>query len=425
MSVASPLSSQNILDAVDEYESLGGRVDSYTESTGYDVVIDRKRFPPKAIFGIALSQLLGADVQSHHFAGGKDSECFRTLEALGFNILAKPRPTLEDGLFLHKQYSRMDAARIFDPEYVFRSAGSGKWSPTGIIKNVPREGDFVFFVTLDEGEGNDYEDYFTADGAFAWKSQNQHTPDHPDIRKLVAHDDTKNTIYLFIRRNKSEDYTYLGPLIFRDWNPQTSKPVHFFWDLVNWPLPADTEKLFCNHIKPALTPGFKVKALSSLQLKESLPPELNTATKKQKMKKVSCAVNWEERERRNRFLGEAGEIAVLELEREFLEKEGRADLADKVTHVAKLDPSAGYDILSYTQSGQPIFIEVKTTTLGKNTPFFVSRNEVEVSKELKESYWVYRLYDFKYSPASASFYKVQGSIPDHFKLIAETFKAYR
>ena len=67
---------------------------SFSESTGYDVLIDDgKRLPPKALFGVAASRVLGMDVRPGHFRGGEGTPCFRAIRAAGFRII----PKAEDG----------------------------------------------------------------------------------------------------------------------------------------------------------------------------------------------------------------------------------------------------------------------------------------------------------------------------------------
>lgn len=61
----------------------------FAESTGYDVLIDGERFPPKAIIGVASSILTGVEFGPYDFKGGLKSKCFRVLENLGFSIVAK------------------------------------------------------------------------------------------------------------------------------------------------------------------------------------------------------------------------------------------------------------------------------------------------------------------------------------------------
>jgi hypothetical protein len=109
--------------------------------------------------------------------------------------------------------------------------------------------------------------------------------------------------------------------------------------------------------------------------------------------------NYLEIEARNRSLGEAGEELVLRFEQRRLWSAGKKSLADKVEHVSRtLGDGLGYDIESFEESGQPRLIEVKTTRFGLMTPFFVSRNEVQVSTERSDNYYLYRVFDFRAQP---------------------------
>lgn len=58
----------------------------------------------------------------------------------------------------------------------------------------------------------------------------------------------------------------------------------------------------------------------------------------------------------------------------------------------------GYDVLSFEASGRERLIEVKTTGYGRETPFYVSRNEVEVSRTGAERYHLYRVFAFRDAP---------------------------
>ena len=106
-----------------------------------------------------------------------------------------------------------------------------------------------------------------------------------------------------------------------------------------------------------------------------------------------------ERDRRDRTLGRAGEEFVVELERQQLADIGRADLSRKVRWVAAEEgDGAGYDILSFAPTGREKLLEVKTTNGSARTPFFVSRNELEVSEERQEDWRIYRVHLFATSP---------------------------
>nr|WP_241814017.1 DUF3883 domain-containing protein [Vibrio cyclitrophicus] len=94
-----------------------------------------------------------------------------------------------------------------------------------------------------------------------------------------------------------------------------------------------------------------------------------------------------------------------------------------MVHVAKKTDYAGYDVKSFDENGTEKFIEVKTTEKTIGTAFFISRNEVEVSRELGSQYWVYRVYDLNKKTGKAKFYLLNGPVEDHFDLVPENYKA--
>lgn len=105
------------------------------------------------------------------------------------------------------------------------------------------------------------------------------------------------------------------------------------------------------------------------------------------------------RDLRNRALGRAGEEFVVELERRQLAGFGRQDLSRKVRWVADEEgDGAGYDVLSFAPTGQERLLEVKTTNGSARTPFFLSRNELEVANERQEDWRIYRVHLFATSP---------------------------
>lgn len=84
------------------------------------------------------------------------------------------------------------------------------------------------------------------------------------------------------------------------------------------------------------------------------------------------------------------------MERTRLIAEGRSDLADRIEHVARtIGDGLGFDVLSFEKIGTEYrekYIEVKATTVGKNKPFDISSNEIDVSEEKGDQYCVYRFY---------------------------------
>jgi hypothetical protein len=132
-------------------------------------------------------------------------------------------------------------------------------------------------------------------------------------------------------------------------------------------------------------------------------------------------VNYLLLEARNSALGRAGEEFVVNFERARLISEGHARLADRIEHVSNTrGDQAGYDILSFEQTGRERLIEVKTTVFGMYTPFYVTPNELETSKEVPDRYHVYRLYTFRRNP---QMFALQGAVDSTCDLEPSEFLA--
>jgi len=127
------------------------------------------------------------------------------------------------------------------------------------------------------------------------------------------------------------------------------------------------------------------------------------------------------REARNASLGSAGERFVLNFEKARLIREGHEDLATEVEHVSVTrGDHEGFDVLSFESDGRERWIEVKTTSFGQMTPFFVSRNQVEVSSRAWKRYHLYRCFSFRDDPR---FFALRGAIRSNFDLEASEFTA--
>ena len=128
-----------------------------------------------------------------------------------------------------------------------------------------------------------------------------------------------------------------------------------------------------------------------------------------------------QREAQNQSLGLAGEEFVLQFEHWRLNGLGQSRLADKVEHVSQSKGDGmGYDVLSFESNGKERFIEVKTTSFGKDTPFFVSRNELAFSKTASEQFHLYRLFEFRRQPR---LFAIAGEISQHCFLDPVTYRA--
>jgi Protein NO VEIN, C-terminal len=131
--------------------------------------------------------------------------------------------------------------------------------------------------------------------------------------------------------------------------------------------------------------------------------------------------NYLEMEARNAALGFAGEQLVVRYEQERLSRAGQDRLASKIIHISATESdSSGFDILSYDTDGCERLIEVKTTRFGAVTPFFASRNEVELSDRRNANYQLYRLFKFSEQP---KLFMLPGSLKRTCQLDPVSFSA--
>lgn len=106
-----------------------------------------------------------------------------------------------------------------------------------------------------------------------------------------------------------------------------------------------------------------------------------------------------EREASNQSLGSAGEEFALRFEHWRLVACGKGKLADRIEHVSRTQGDGmGFDILSFNLDGSERFIEVKTTTFGRETPFFLSDRELVRSQVAKNDFHLYRVFEFRKQP---------------------------
>jgi hypothetical protein len=126
-------------------------------------------------------------------------------------------------------------------------------------------------------------------------------------------------------------------------------------------------------------------------------PLLTTVTEpKEIYKRKICKVNYLEKEQNNKRLGLLGEEIVIKFERWNLIKIGKVNLADSIEWISKdQGDGSGFDILSRYPNGKDKYIEVKSTKLSKETPFFFSSNELEFSIQHSDDFHLYRVYNLE------------------------------
>ncbi|MGE3595805.1 MAG: HNH endonuclease [Dehalococcoidia bacterium] len=66
-----------------------GESHGFGESRKFDVLYRGRRYPPKAVVGLAARRLAGRDLGPSDFSGGLESKCLRILDGAGFDVVDK------------------------------------------------------------------------------------------------------------------------------------------------------------------------------------------------------------------------------------------------------------------------------------------------------------------------------------------------
>ena len=149
--------------------------------------------------------------------------------------------------------------------------------------------------------------------------------------------------------------------------------------------------------------------------------EFTLEAKKSEVKLQGAHVDYIEEAKSQKELGDAGEEFVYQLERAKVKKY-KLSKDKKVRIVSKLDGDGlGYDILSYDKHGNPMYIEVKTTTGPENGSIYITANEMEMSEMHSEQYYLYRVYDFNITKMEGKLSIRQGSLKP-LCISAQTYK---
>jgi 5-methylcytosine-specific restriction protein A len=146
------INKEHILKAIVDFD--GGFAHEFHESTEYDLIHEKRRYPPKAIVGLAARYIIGQPLKPKDFAGGLKSKCFRVLEHYEFTILPKPKkigfwifqtnPDKYDvdidlinepeEVFLEiKTHKHRERIRIGDRAFIWRASGRKTNAHAGII----------------------------------------------------------------------------------------------------------------------------------------------------------------------------------------------------------------------------------------------------------------------------------------------------
>lgn len=162
---------------------------------------------------------------------------------------------------------------------------------------------------------------------------------------------------------------------------------------------------------------------SKVMDEETLCSTIGTPKGKRKGRKHSI-----ENDIKNKGLGYIGERLVLNLEKERVLEQLGEEYVVKIEHTSEIDDEKGYDILSWEKldNGDIVekYIEVKATEGGKSTQFFISSGEVKFSKENKEQYYLYRVYNYDKKTGDAKYFVQKGSIEENYSLVPKNYAVY-
>lgn len=325
----------------------------------------------------------------------------------------------------YKNYSREDIHNIYSANTKF-VRGAGKWGLQGIVSVPNTKDDIIFFVTFGTTQaGHTFKEAITEDGILTWQSKPAQKLGDPQIKRLITHDFQKNNIYLLLRTNSNDKYTYLGKLSYELHNPEKEKPVQFQWQILDWEI---NQELFdeiglklgdAELASDPFTPKLIFKTKNQLIKSDKMPfPN--------KIRKLSIPgskvvnIDFLKRAITSKRNGNSGELLTIDYEVNKLKELG---IDKEVIHKSLEGDGHGYDIESYNENGEKIFIEVKTTEGGLNTSFDISINEVLVSNKKDNLYYIYRLFNYDKEMNSAEFFSLNGPIEGNFNLTATQFTA--
>jgi hypothetical protein len=330
-------------------------------------------------------------------------------------------------LKLWNDYSREDVHGIFSPTTVF-TPQAGTWGLQGMVRIPDRAGDWVFFVTFGQEQGEHvFDESITDDGVLSWQSQPAQKLKDETILELIRHDERINNIHLFLRTKSRSPYCYLGTLGYLTHDSVRERPVHFQWQLLDWPAPPGQVERIGLRLLPVQS--------NRLATPASLPSNVLIMVEPPAVKPTRAGVSTQEfqkrkapdyaaKDERNRQLGLKGELLVLANEKARLIAANREDLAALVVHTSVVEgDGAGYDIRSFEMDGSVRHIEVKTTEGGDTTAFYISPNEVGFSARNPKTYFLFRLYEYDASLNSAKSYVLRGDISQSLHLTATAFRA--
>lgn len=165
--------------------------------------------------------------------------------------------------------------------------------------------------------------------------------------------------------------------------------------------------------------------MDRIKFKEPIP-KTEKVVNNTEIKFEGHKTDYEKKHKYNTKIGKAGEEFIFEYEKQKLIDAGRFDLLDQVEWTSQeVGDGTGYDIKSVTITGEPMYIEVKTTTSKQNRLFKVTFKEMEFSKMYSDNFYLYRVFNFDPKKKTGKVSIDKGDIRANFNFEPSEFKVYK
>lgn len=115
-------------------------------------------------------------------------------------------------------------------------------------------------------------------------------------------------------------------------------------------------------------------------------PEISTSSKTSRQ---NSDEDYLTQHKQNMAIGKKAEEVVFEYEKERLLKYGRIDLANKIEWTSLSDDNCGYDIKSFNEQGEDIYIEVKAGRTTKGGISFILSNREYLKSQNTQNFFFY------------------------------------
>ena len=178
----------------------------------------------------------------------------------------------------------------------------------------------------------------------------------------------------------------------------------------------EIEDAFKRFAEVAPTP----RELAFETMEEKMPTKKMVLQEPELIYRSPVKVNYIELEQANRVIGTTGESIALAYEKWRLILAGKENHADRIEWVSQTQGDGlGFDILSRNNNGTDRYIEVKSTKLTKEAPFYFSALEQDFSQRNRSNFFLYRVFNLKSDPklfiANGAYEDFCKASPTHFK----------